>query len=123
MLNIAAAASEHSVRRLIAVSTFGAGDSRSQVSFLPRTVVFGVILRSEVADKEAMESQLAATDLDWTVVRVGVLTDGPRTGVYRTRDDGTIRGMGRISRADVAHFFLNELQGSRWLRRRPVLMY
>lgn len=123
MLNILPAMKEHQVRRVIAVSTFGAGDTRSLVNPLPRALVFGVILRSEVADKEAMEAQLAATELEWTVVRIGVLTDGPRTGTYRTRDDATIHGMGKISRSDVADFMLAELRARSWIRRRPVLMY
>jgi len=114
---------EHGVRRLVAISTFGAGDTRPLVGPVAKALVFGVILRSEVADKEAMEAQIAASDVDWTIVRVGVLNDGPRTGVYRARDDGSVRGMGKISRADVANFILSELNAKAWLRRRPVLMY
>ena len=105
------------------MSTFGAGDSRPLVNPLPRALIFGLVLRSEVADKEAMEALLVASDLDWTVVRVGILTDGPRTGRYRTRDDGSIRGMGKVSRNDVADFMLLELRARAWIRRRPVLMY
>jgi len=86
-------------------------------------MVFGLILRSEVADKEAMEAQLAESDRLWTIVRVGVLSEEPGRGVYRARDDGTIQGMGTISRADVAHFILSELQANLWVRRRPVLVY
>jgi len=123
MLNIIPAMRKHQVRRLIAMSTFGAGDSRPLVNPLPRALIFGLVLRSEVADKEAMEALLVASDLDWTVVRVGILTDGPRTGRYRTRDDGSIRGMGKVSRNDVADFMLLELRARAWIRRRPVLMY
>ena len=111
----------HGVRRVIAMSTFGAGDTRRQVPLPARLVVFGCILASEVADKEAMEAQLAATDLDWTIVRVGVLKDTAGTA-YRASDDGSIRGMGRIGRADVARFMLDELVAKAWVRRRPVVM-
>ena len=110
------------VRRIVAISTFGAGDSRPQTGWPARALLFGLILRSEVADKEAMEAQLAASPLDWTAVRIGVLHDGPASGRWRAADDGSIVGMGRIARGDVAAFMLDELQRGVWIRRRPVLV-
>jgi putative NADH-flavin reductase len=110
------------VRRIVAISTFGAGDSRAQAGWAARTLLFGVVLRSEVADKEAMEAQLAASDLDWTAVRIGVLHDGPASGRWQAADDGSIVGLGKIARADVAAFMLGELQLGEWIRRRPVLV-
>jgi putative NADH-flavin reductase len=113
----------HGVRRVVAMSTFGAGETRTQVEWLPRKLVFGFLLRHEVADKEAMERALSQTDLEWVVVRVGRLTDDPARGAWRAADDGSIRGMGKIARADVAAFMLAQLTGNQWLRRRPVIMY
>ena len=123
MRNIAPSMVKHNVRRIVAMSTFGAGDTRPQVGWLARYLFFGLVLRSEVADKEAMETQLASSDLQWTVVRVGLLTDGPARGVWRAADDGSIRGMGKIARADVANFMLAQLESEDWLRRKPVIMY
>lgn len=122
MQNIAPAMAKHGVRRVVAISTFGAGDTRPQVGWLARSLLFGLVLRSEVADKEAMEQELSATDLDWTVVRIGLLMDGPAQGAWRAADDGSIRGMGRIARADVAAFMLAQLEDKAWLRRKPVVM-
>jgi len=122
MGHIAPAMARHGVRRVLAISTFGAGDSRQQVSWLVSHLVFGVVLRSEVADKEAMEAQLFASNLDWTVVRVGLLTDEPPRGRWRTADDGSICGMGKIARADVAAFMLAQISSTTWLRRRPVIV-
>jgi len=113
---------KHGVRRIVAISTFGAGDTRPQVGWIARALVFELILRREVADKEAMEKLLSASALDWTVVRVGVLTDEPGRGTWRAADDGSIRGMGKIPRADVASFMLAQLTSDAWLRRKPVLM-
>jgi putative NADH-flavin reductase len=112
----------HHVRRVVAISTFGAGDTRPRTGWLVRHLVFGAVLRSEVADKEAMEAILENSGLDWTVVRVGLLHDGPARGTWRAADDASIHGMGRISRADVAAFMLDQLDDARWLRRKPALM-
>jgi len=112
----------HGVRRVVAMSTFGAGETRARLGWLVRHVVFGVVLRSEVADKEAMEDMLESSGLDWTVVRVGLLHDGPSRGTWRAADDASIQGMGRIARADVADFMLDQLDDASWLRRKPVLM-
>ena len=122
MRNIVPAMARHGVRRIVAISTFGAGDTRALVGWLARTLLFGFVLRSEVADKEVMESVLAASDLDWTVVRVGLLTDEPARGTWRAADDGSIRRMGRIARADVAAFMLAQLESGVWLRRKPVIV-
>ena len=121
MHNITSAMARHGVRRIVAISTFGAGDSRPRVGWFVRHVIFAV-LRSEVADKEAMERALATTDLAWTIVRVGVLTDGAARGAWRAADDDSIRGMGKIARADVAAFMLAQLASDAWLRRTPALM-
>ena len=112
----------HRVHRVVAISTFGAGGTRSRVGWLVRHVAFGVVLRSEVADKEAMEAILESSGLDWTVVRVGLLHDGPLRRAWRAADDASIDGMGRIARADVAAFMLDQLDDTRWLRRKPALM-
>jgi len=112
----------HHVRRVVAISTFGAGETRSRGGWIMRNLVFRVVLRSEVADKEAMEAILEISGLDWTVVRVGLLHDGPSSGAWRAADDASIHGMGRIARADVAAFMLDQLDDASWLRRKPALM-
>jgi putative NADH-flavin reductase len=121
--NIAAAMGKHGLRRIVVISTHGAAETRADVDWMTRNVVFGLVLRNEVADKEAMERFLAASDLDWTVVRVGVLTNAAAQGIYRASDDRTIREMGKIARSDVADFMLAQLADGRWMRRKPSVMY
>lgn len=121
--NITAAMSQHGLRRIVAISTFGAGETRAHVGWLARKLLFGLVLRTEVADKEAMEKELAATDLEWVVVRVGLLTGDTPGRKWRAADDGSIRGMGKIARADVAAFMLAQLEQDTWLRRKPVILY
>jgi putative NADH-flavin reductase len=56
-----------------------------------------------------MEDVLRESDLDWTVVRPPRLTDGPRTGRYRTAFGQNLRGGTHVSRADVADLMLASL--------------
>jgi uncharacterized protein YbjT (DUF2867 family) len=87
-----------------------------------RTPLFGLVLRNQVADKDQMERLLTASDLDWTVVRVGRLTDGPARDAWRAADDGSIRMLGSIARADVAAFMVAQIEDNRWVWRKPVLV-
>lgn len=64
------------------------------------------VIRRHYADLAVMEDVLRESDLDWTVVRPPRLTDGPRTGRYRTAIDRNIRGGTHVSRADVADLML-----------------
>ena len=121
--NITPSMLRHGVRRIVAISTFGAGDSRPRLGWFVRKVIFGLILKHEVADKEAMEQALSATKLEWIAVRVGVLTDGAARGAWRAADDASMRRMGKIARADVAAFMLAQLETDTWVRRKPALMY
>lgn len=123
MRQIVAAMRQHGVKRILAMSTFGAGDSRPRLDWFHRVLMAGLVLASEVADKEAMEQQLAASGLEWTAVRVGVLTGEVAQNHWRAADDNTIYGMGSIARADVAAFMLGELAQREWVGRRPAVMY
>jgi uncharacterized protein YbjT (DUF2867 family) len=67
--------------------------------------VFGTVYR----DAATMEDAVRASDLDWTLVRPPRLTNGPRTGTYRTATDRNVRGGRSISRADVADAMLSSL--------------
>lgn len=113
----------HAVRRLVCVTGIGAGDSRNHGGFLYDRVFFPLLLRSVYADKDRQEALIRAADVDWTIVRPGFLTNGPLTRSYRVLTDLAGVTAGRISRADVAHFILEELRANRYLRQTPLLTY
>jgi uncharacterized protein YbjT (DUF2867 family) len=66
-------------------------------------------LRDLYQDLALMEDMLAGSGLEWTVVRPPRLTDGPRTGAYRTAYGRNLRRGLTVSRADVAHLMLAAL--------------
>lgn len=99
------------VRRLVCMSTLGAGDSRGNLNLVWKHLMFGLLLRKAYADHQRQEDVVRASGLDWTIARPGALTDGPRTGDYRrgfAADDRTTAL--KISRADVADFLVAQLE-------------
>ena len=68
-----------------------------------------VAFREHYVDLALMEDLLRESGLDWTVVRPPRLTDGPRTGTYRTAYGENLRGGFRVSRADVADLMLSAM--------------
>lgn len=64
------------------------------------------------------------SDLEWTIVRPGAFTDGPRTGDYRRGSAGDDRSTKlKISRADVADFLLAQLTDDTYLGQTPAISY
>lgn len=57
------------------------------------------------------------------IVRPGTPTNGAMTGKYKIITN--LKGVksGKISRADVAHFIINQLEFMTYLRRAPLLTY
>jgi hypothetical protein len=61
-----------------------------------------------------------ASDLDWTVVRLPMLTDDPKTGQVKVGYVG--KGMGpRITRADAADFMLSQVEDKTYLHKSPAI--
>lgn len=78
------------------------------------------LLRNVAMDSAEMETIVKGSDLDWTIARPPRLTNGPLTGRYGVADDhlpGGAGGAATISRADVAHFLLEELEHPAHVRR------
>jgi putative NADH-flavin reductase len=107
------------VRRLIVISSLGVGDSRDQVPTFFK-VLMKTALKKAMEDKERQEQIVAASGLDWTIVRPGGLTNGPRTGRYRAGLDRTLVA-GQVSRADVAEFVLRQLDDPTYLHKTPAI--
>lgn len=107
------------VTRLVTVTGFGAGDSRTALSGLER-VAQGALLGNAYRDKDRQERTITASGLDWTLVRPTILTNAPRSRRYRVLGAGHWRN-GLISRADVGHFVVTALEDGSHLREAVVL--
>lgn len=98
---------KHDVKRLIAVTSLGVGDSKDQVPFFFK-VLMKTVMKGIMADKEVQETRIRQSGLDWTIVRPGGLSNEARTEDYKVSTGRKLQA-GMVSRADVAHFILQEL--------------
>lgn len=106
---------------VLVVTGFGAGDSRPYLNLFMGLVI-RLFLRKEYDDKSRLETLLADSGLRWEIVRPGMLANGPLTEHYQiiTQLHRGIR-VGKISRADVAHFLLNQAENPTLLYQHPAL--
>ena len=113
---------ESGVRRLLAVTGLGAGDSRGHGGFLYDALVFPLVLKRVYDDKDVQEQMIRASGLEWTIARPGLLTSGPATGQVRALVDRKDWRAGSISRADVADFLVREAFERRFVGKTPLLI-
>jgi len=112
------------VRRLLWQSSLGVGETRGQLGPLYNWILVPLLLRNTFADKELQERIIRSSTLDWTIVQPASLTNGPRTGKYRAGPNACRdRSTPRISRADVAHFMLEEVAHPKYMNQSVALCY
>jgi putative NADH-flavin reductase len=122
--NLVRAMEAAGVRRLICETALGVGDGWWRMGIYYTLFLTPFILPFYFNDKRRQEAIIRQSALDWTIVRPGILTNGPRRGVYRHgRDVGHWLWSARISRADVADFMLNQLDSTSYLRSAPGLAW
>ena len=73
-------------------------------------------------DKDVAEQIVRASDLDWTIVRPGLLTNAPATGRYQVLVDPHSWRAGTISRADVADFLAKQATDKSLFGKTPELI-
>ncbi|CCH02293.1 Flavin reductase FR [Fibrella aestuarina BUZ 2] len=112
------------IDRLICQTTLGAGDSRENLNFFWKYLMFGLLLKQAMQDHELQEQYIRRSSLDWTIVRPAAFTDGPLTNLYQHGFGTNAAGLRlKISRADVAAFMLAQLTTATYLRKTPGLSY
>ena len=122
--NIIRAMENNGVKRLICQSTLGAGDSKGNLNFFWKHIMFGMLLKQAYKDHELQENYVIQSKLDWTIVRPAAFTDGSRTGNYRHGFGPHEKALTlKISRADVADFILNQVAQNTYLRKTPGQSY
>jgi len=118
---IIAAMTAETVKRLICVTGFGAGDSQASIGLLQRAP-FQIVFGRAYDDKTRQEDLIKQSGLDWTIARPGVLFNGKRSGRYKVLREPSSWRNGIISRASVADFLVKQIEDRTYLHAAPVLV-
>ncbi len=110
------------LKRTVLVTGLGAGDSRGHQGWLYDNVLFPAFLAGSYADKDRAEAILQKSDLDWTIVRPGRLTNGPKKNKVEALLTPETYRYGAISRADVAAFVLDCIEKGTYLHQAPQIV-
>lgn len=108
-------------RRLIAVTGIAAGNARDHLGPL-YGLAFNAVLKKMYDDKDVQEQIIKASELDWTIARPGILTNGPASESYQVLTEPSSWKVGNISRKDVALFIVTESETAKYVRQTPVLI-
>jgi nucleoside-diphosphate-sugar epimerase len=118
--NILRAMETHGVRRLVCETALGIGDSAGRMGLSYTFFVIPFILPFYFWDKTRQERLIAASRVQWVIVRPGALTDGAKRNRYtHGQRVGSVVKTVRISRADVADFMLTQMTDNTYLSAAP----
>ena len=109
------------VKRLICITGFGAGDSSQSISAFQR-LPFDAVFGRAYADKTLQEQLIKSSELDWTIVRPGVLTGNFCAGNYQAFEQPKDWRNGIIARSDVADFCIKQMTNSASFHKAYVLV-
>lgn len=106
--NIVRAMQEVSLRRLVSLSAITLDPGLFFRRLVTRLILWP-LNGNGYADMARMEAELRKSQLEWTVIRLPMLTNGPRTGRYHTAVNTHLPGGWAVSRANLADYILTHL--------------
>jgi len=122
--NIIEAMKDQGVGRLICQTTLGNGESKNNLNFFWKRIMFGWYLKHIYQDHERQEEFVKQSGLNWTIVRPSAFTNGELTNKYKHGFPTTERKLSlKISREDVASFMLKQIDSSKYLYQTPGISY
>jgi len=123
MQNIIAAMKKQGVRRLIITSTLSAKDPNDLPEFKTKALVNLVkfTMHDAYEDIVSAAETVRNSDLDWTIVRLTMLNNDPKSGKAKAGYVGNGKVGTWISRADVADFMLKQVEHTEYLRQAPAI--
>jgi putative NADH-flavin reductase len=122
--NLTIAMKNAGVHRLITLTGAGVAQPGDEPKAFNRFMSFmlNLMAKDVLLDSAKHAETVRRSGLEWTIVRVPMLTDDPHTGRYRVGKVGVDDGP-RISRADVADFMLKQLSDKTYIGQAPVISY
>lgn len=106
----------------VVLTGFGAGNSWDFQPNLLMKLFFKYLLKDVYADKTKMEEIISKSDINWTIVRPGLLKDKPVTEKYKVETE-LFKGVkvGSINRSDVADFMVKEAENQKYKKQYPAV--
>jgi len=121
--NIISTMERNKIQRFICITSLGINDSRFRLGLYYTLFTIPFILLFYFLDKAKQEKLIMSSNLDWTIVRPGQLTNGKKRMKYRHGPNlGNYILTKMISRADVAHFMLNELESKKYMHQAVAII-
>ncbi len=119
---IIAAMKKSGVQRLITLTGAGVAQPGDQPKGINKLISFMLMLLAKEVQLDAAEHVrlVRASSLDWTVVRVPMLTNAPSSGNLKVGMVGINDGM-RIGRSEVSAFMLKTLETGAHIKASPVI--
>ena len=112
------------ISRFICITALGISDTRFKLGLYYTLFVEPFILFFYFRDKEKQEKLIKNSALDWTIVRPGQLFNGKKRGRYKHGPGlGSYILTKMISRADVAHFIIHELENNNYVKKAATVVY
>jgi len=121
--NIVKAMKARGVDRFICQTSLGFGDSTEVLPWHMKYLIVPFILKNAFKDHETQEKVVEQSNLNWTIVRPGNLTNGKKTGEYRHGFKSTEKIKLKVSRADVAHFMLSNIENNQYNQSKVGISY
>lgn len=121
LTHIIAAMKQANIRRLIQISTAAYRDPKDGFAFNVRAfaLLFQIIARKGFEDIRATAELIAKSDLEWTLVRIPNLQDGPAAGAIETGWYGKARLGMKLSRGNLAKFLVEQVSDTQFIRAAP----
>jgi putative NADH-flavin reductase len=111
------------IKRLIAMSNVGAGDSISFQPWIFTKIIlpyFMKWLKVIIDDKNRMEPIIMNSELDWTIVRCPNIVDKtPKGNIHATLDGKGLKLS--VTLGDMAEFTIDQLMDSAYSRQAPSI--
>ncbi|WP_322084446.1 SDR family oxidoreductase [Burkholderia sp. BCC1972] len=119
--NIIAVMKRCGVRRLVQISTASYRDPKDGFDLTSRAtaLMFKVTVRKAYDDIKSTGDLIANSNLDWTLVRIPFLKDGPVNGTINVGWYGKTKLSTKLSRGNLAKFLVDQVTDKTFVRAAP----
>lgn len=110
------------VKRLVAITGVGTGESRGHGGWFYNHVVFPLFTRNRYADKDLQEALIEETNLDWTIIRPAPFATRAGSGRWTiAMDIPPDLQLRSITRTEVAAFVLDCVENGKYIQQKPFI--